>query len=176
MLHLKFIATFFMGNAALLRTNHSEHRARSFCLFLPLPMQKVAVKSWHPTLATCSGLRRVRQTTSPSERRKRPKVCEDGDELCRDGDELCRDEDASVGLGTFADPEHAHHGGHSLVKKALEMTFYEFFVSLDLQPEGGLIWKAGSLLVGKVCLPEGRGPRRVYCRDTLDFQMWDCPL
>lgn len=66
LLHLKFIATFFVGNTALLRTNHFEHRARSFCLFLPLSMQRKDVKVWQPAMAMRSGLRRGRETVSHS--------------------------------------------------------------------------------------------------------------
>ena len=73
LLLLKFIATFFVGKAALLRTNHAEHRARSFCLLLPLSMQRKNVKVQHATMAMCSGLRRDRQTTSPSRKEKEAK-------------------------------------------------------------------------------------------------------
>lgn len=63
--HLKFIVTFFVGNTALLRTNHSEHHDSSCCLFLPLSVQRRKnVKAWHLTMVMCSGLRRGRWTTS----------------------------------------------------------------------------------------------------------------
>lgn len=150
--------------------------------------------SCHSCAQECTGLvsgRADRKYHLP-EGRRRPKACENRDELCRD-------EDASVDFGIFTDFEHAHAFlllcsvptalCHSLLCSHALRQPERFWKILTLHPlslpilgvtphkndSEGLIWTAGSLLARKVCLPEGRGIFRVHCRDVLDLQTRDCP-
>lgn len=87
----------FVRKTYLLRANHFEHHATSFCLLLPLSMQRKDVEAWLCTVA--SG--RAHRPHHLPESRKWPKACEDRDELHRN-------DDAGMGLGTFTEPDHAH--------------------------------------------------------------------